>query len=344
MARPPVSGSRLAAVLITAVAVATFTVVLATRGGDAAAPAATSAAPADPLPGSPPIALPAIADVPATSTATAIAARVAKDPGRPDLQLALGAARLAAGDAAGADVAFRAAAALGSDEARVARAVAAYDPTRPDDTIGLLATLSATPALQSFAQYQIGVVQVWAGRRPAAVETLEHVRDAAPESFYGVKADDLLHPDYRPGYPFFLPSPTAPDGATLASLAAAAAARPGDVDAQLQLGSMYLLDGRRADALKAFQKGFAASPESVAAQVALAVGSFSKDSPAVSVGKIGPLVRDNPDDPLPRFHLALLLYWIGLKEKGRAEMSQVLAEQPDSVYGRFAAAFVAQSG
>jgi tetratricopeptide (TPR) repeat protein len=339
-----IGSGRLVALLV-ATGVLVTVVLVVSSGADPVAPAPTSTArSATPLAGVPLVAIDLPAGVPAGATRADVEKLVAAEPGRGDLQLELGTLALQAADTVGARAAFERARTLGVPAAEVALAVAGYDPKAPDETIARLNVAAGSPALAPFARYEVGVVQVWAGRTHAAVATLTAVRNAAPESFYGVKADDLLHPGDIPGYPPFIARAADPAGATLASLKATAASSPMSLVAQLAYGAALLQAGRRHEALVVFRHAFAIEPESVDAQVAVAIASFSKDAPAASVGQVGPLVRDHPDDPLPRFHLAWMLLWIGLKERGRAELTQVASTSPTTPYGQLAAAIVARTG
>jgi Flp pilus assembly protein TadD len=141
------------------------------------------------------------------------------------------------------------------------------------------------------------------------------------------------------GYPLFVPAENPPAGASSASLAAAARANPNDAVAQLQYGASLQAVGRRREAIAAYQQAVKADPTSVEAQVALAVGGFRKDDPAKAFGAIGPLARDHAGDPSPRFHLGMMLLWIGQPEQARAQFQQVSKEAPGTRLARLAAFF-----
>ncbi len=344
MAASSIGRGRLAVAVIATFVLAAF-VVVAAAGPDGSVPKAGSRTrTSTPLPGHPLVAIDLPPGVDVGATRADVERLIAAAPERGDLQLELGTLALQAADQGSAIRSFERARTLGLATAEVALAVARYDSNAPDETIGALNLLARRAPLTAFARYEVGVVQVWAGRTHAAVGTLTAVREAGPESFYGMKADDLLHPEDIPGYPPFVPRVPAPAGGTLTTLAAAAASAPTSVPAQLAYGASLLQAGRRTDALVVLRHAFALDPESVDAQVAVAIASFTKDNPAASVGKVGPLVRDHPDDPLPRFHLAWMLLWIGMKERGRAELSQVARTSAASAYGQLAAAIVARTG
>jgi tetratricopeptide (TPR) repeat protein len=278
---------------------------------------------------------------PGADPLSALTGAAAKDPRRADLQLAIGSVQLQAGDVAAARAAFEHAAALGDRTAAIALAVAAYDPAHPETAVARLRTLAERPGALPFARYEYGVVQVWAGRLGDATATLRALRAAAPESYYGVKADDLLHPGYQPGYPPFVPA-QAPAVAGLAALQAAAAARPGDAEAQLQAGAALQAVGRRREALDSYRRALASDSQRVETEVAIALGAFSKDDPSAAFGTIGPLARDHPHDPSPRFHLALMLFWIGQREEAQAQFTQVIRDAPSTRLAKLATIFLSK--
>jgi tetratricopeptide (TPR) repeat protein len=331
------SRQRLGVLLLLAVAGAGVVVAVALSSSDEPVRAdAASTAAAAPLSGLPLVALPPVADVNSDDRLAALQALATQDPTRADVQMAIGSEQLVRGDGAAATAAFTAARKLGEPAADAALVVASYNPKAPDAAISRLELLAPS---SPFARYELGVVQLWAGRLPQATAALKAVRDAAPESFYGVKADDLLHPTMQPGYPLFVPADDPPDGATQESLKAAADKAPNDAKAQLQYGSALQGAGLRQEALKVYAQALKADPTSIEAQVALVLAAFKKDDPAKAFGTVGPLVRDHAGDPSPRFHLAMMLLWIGQPEKARAEFRQVASEAPGTRLARLAQFF-----
>jgi tetratricopeptide (TPR) repeat protein len=331
------SRQRLAVLALAAVVGAGVVVALSLRSSDdTGQAAATTATVAAPLSGLPLVALPPVTGVTDGDRLAQLQALAAKAPKRADLQMAIGSEQLIRGDEAAATAAFTTARRLGDPSADVALVVAGYDPKQPDATVDRLKLMAPT---QPFAAYELGVVQLWAGKVALATSALKAVRDAAPESFYGVKADDLLHPTMQAGYPLFVPAEDPPANATKASLAAAAKASPNDAVAQLQYGAALQAEGHRTEALAAYRQAVKADPTSIEAQVALAVGGFAKDDPAKAFGTIGPLARDHAGDPSPRFHLGMLLLWIGQGEQATAQFQQVEKEAPGSRLALLAAFF-----
>jgi tetratricopeptide (TPR) repeat protein len=331
------SRQRLAVLLALAVAGAGVVVAVALRSSDEpvrAAAASTGAA--APLSGLPLVALPPVAEVTGDDKLGALQSLATKEPTRSDVQMAIGSEQLVRGDGVAATAAFTAAKKLGDPAADVALVVAGYSPKTPDATVSRLELLAPS---SPFARYELGVVQLWAGRLSQATAALKAVRDADPESFYGVRADDLLHPTMQPGYPLFVPADSPPAGATADSLKAAADAAPDDAKAQLQWGSSLQSEGRRKEALAVYGQALKADPTSIEAQVALAVAAFSKDDPAKAFGTVGPLVRDHAGDPSPRFHLGMMLLWIGQPDKAQAEFRQVASEAKGTRLARLAEFF-----
>lgn len=330
---------RLAIAAVAAVAVAALVVILArgdrpTGDGDAAATASA------PLSGTPVLAVEMPAGVTGSGPTVSASDRAVLDQATRrtgatgDLFLARGAAELAARDVRAAGASFERAAALGDDRATIALAFTTWDARQPDRTIELIrAAERRNPS--AFAQYHEAVAVLWAGRAAEAQDLLLALRDREAEpSFYRTKADDLLHPGYEAGYPSFVPQTARTT--SIADLVERAKARPDDVATLRELGTVLLVGGRRADAATAFRRALALDPEDIETRVALAVATFDKDDPSASIGQIGPLVRDRPRDPLPRFHLGVLLGWIGERDLARSEFRQVVESDPGGRYAVFA--------
>ena len=74
--------------------------------------------------------------------------------------------------------------------------------------------------------------------------------------------------------------------------------------------------------------------------MAAAVGRFDKANPSAAFSRLGPLVRVFPHAQTVRFHLGLLLLWIGQVKQARSELQQARSEDPTSILGRQAAAYL----
>ncbi len=333
--------SRVLALVIGALVVAGIVVALAALasrepegGADAVAAKPTTS---EALTGRPAIALPPVAGIPEDPQQRVVWAtqRRVTDPGTAaDLRLA--AAQAAAGDAAAARATLR------GNEAPAAQAAMAlldYDAADPAPTIARLKALAAAAPANQFIGFSYGAALLWSGQRAAGEEVLRGVRDASPDTFYGVAADDLSHPVLPPGYPPFITSEPPPT-ASLAELKAAAAAQPGALQPQLYYAAALVADGQRRAAMDAFDAALAVDPGSLDARVGRIIAAYSKDNPAAAFGQMGPLVRDNPSDPSPRLHLALMLLWLRDPETARAEFRQVATLAPDTRLGRTAQQFL----
>lgn len=334
--------SRVLVLLGGAAAVAVTVVLLATLATGGTDPAKPTAAPdrttSKPLPGRPAIAVPPSATAPSGAAARVTWAK-AERANRPGVEsdLVLAAAQAAAGD----DAAARATLTGATDpRAQAALALLTYDAKDPQPAIAELKALAAAAPTDAFVGFSYGSALLWSGQRAAGEDALRTVRDDAPDSFYGVAADDLLHPAMPSGYPPYVSATPLP-AASLAQLKTAAASQADELQPQLDYGAALLATGQRTAAVEAFSAALAVDPGSVEAKVGKVIASYRKDRPAASFGQMGPLVRDNPGNASPRLHLALMLLWLRDTDTARAELRQVAALDPTSRLGQVAQQFLA---
>jgi len=312
---------------------------MASGGTDPAKPKAVAKpTTSKPLPGRPSIALPPVAGAPQAPAARVAwaKAQVAAHPGVQS-SLTLAAAQAAAGDVAAARAALAGATGPAAD---AAKALLTYDAAQPAIAIAQLKAAAAAAPKDAFVGFSYGEALLWSGQRAAGEAVLRTVRDANADAFYGVAADDLMHPAMPTGYPPYVAATAIPAG-TLAQLKAAAVAHADQLQPQLDYGAALLAVGQRTAAADAFLNALAVDPGSVEAKVGKIIATYSKDNPAASFGQMGPLVRDNPDNPSPRLHLALMLLWLRDTETARAELRQVAALDPQSRLGQVAQQFLA---
>ena len=85
-------------------------------------------------------------------------------------------------------------------EAKLGAAFAAWPES--EDRIEQLGALYPRSAL---VQLHVGLARFWAGT-VGAVTAWREARDVEPDTPYAVRADDLIHPDFAPGLPTFVPS------------------------------------------------------------------------------------------------------------------------------------------
>jgi tetratricopeptide (TPR) repeat protein len=297
--------------LLTAVALvaggAGATAVALTSGGDGGTTqAATRAAP---FKGKPPLSL----ELPGPA--------VPKD-ATPAERLAIARARLPSGDV----------------RIRVGEAIVGYDPHDPSRA---LAALRALPQDDAVVTFHLGLAEIWAGNRQAAIDAWERTKRLDPFGYYGTLADDALHPPPQQhlGYPPYFPP--RPVNGTPAELRAAAQAHPDEPGRWLDL-AVALESQDRPAALAAARRAVELDPNGISARVAFLVLSYDKDDPAKTFGQLGPLLQQTGGNTEIRFHLGVLSLWIGLRDKALGEFRQVAKDQPDGPYARFANAFVAE--
>jgi hypothetical protein len=230
---------------------------------------------------------------------------------------------------------------LGAADVRtkVACVMAGYRRNGPAATISALESL---PAREPVVGLNLGLAQLWAGRRSDAETTLRAVRGEDMYGSYGTLADNVLHPDMQPGYPLWVAPPGLPGG-SVAELQAKAAADPNQGGVWLALAEK-LQGTDRAHAIADARRAQALLPTSVTPRIAVAVLAFDKDNPSASFGVLGPLTQQAPGASIPelRFHLGMLLLWIKQSTDALAQWRQVVQRAPGSPYGRIAARLLQQ--
>lgn len=263
-----------------------------------------------------------VALVAAAAAAVAVASAIVQgradhDPGEPPpLELSADSPALRAAEAAyergdrrGARERFEAFLARdpGSVEAAVGAAIAAW----PDGTIERLRDLAREHRASGVVRLHLGLALFSAGKRDEALGEWREAEQRDPDTPAALRAEDLLHPDMAPGRPYFYPaSDRLADGVALQRA------------------------GRPVSALRAFERALAAEPDSLEAQVAVAVARFDKDEPAQAFSRLGPLARDHPEAEIVRYHLGLLLLWIRALDEAEEQLSR--AARGDGAYARLA--------
>jgi tetratricopeptide (TPR) repeat protein len=229
---------------------------------------------------------------------------------------------------------------LGSVQARVGEAFAAW----PDDSLAALERLAQAHPRSAVVLVNLGIARFWAGRETADDAWRQAVaRD--PDSEAAVRAGDLLHPDSPRGLPVFVPSFAPPKRLErlsperqLAGLARAA--RSDGVRAKLLYGVALQRLGRPVSAEREYAAAAALAPANAEAHVAAAVGRYTKDHPERAFGRLGPLTRRFPRAPTVRFHLGLLLLWLGQVEEAKKQLRIARALGPKTPLGTEANRFL----
>jgi tetratricopeptide (TPR) repeat protein len=209
-------------------------------------------------------------------------------------------------------------------EARVGAALAGW----PDGTVRELQDLVREEPQRALVHLNLGFALFWDGRREEAVEQWRAAHRVEPDSLAAVRADDLLHPNFASGLPHFVSTVEPP--ASVAALPADEQverlrrdAAAGSFDARLLYGIALQRLGRPLSAREVFDEAVRADPGSVEAKVAAAVARFDKAEPEAAFSRLGPLARRHPRHPSVRFHLGLLLLWIGNVEEAERQLRLV---------------------
>jgi tetratricopeptide (TPR) repeat protein len=230
-----------------------------------------------------------------------------------------------------------------SVEAAVGAAIAAW----PNGTLVRLRNLAASHPESGLVHLHLGLALYALGDDTAAAAEWRAAKRSDPDTPSALRADDLLHPDMAPGHPFFYPKFPTPAGISKLSPAKQLErlrqdAAKGGVEANLLYGVALQRVGRPVSARAAFARALALDPESVPAQVADAVGRFDKSQPAAAFSRLGPLARDHPAAAVVRFHLGLLLLWIGDVEDARVQLQRAAAADRGGTYGKEARALLSR--
>ncbi len=222
-------------------------------------------------------------------------------------------------------------------EAQVGSAFASW----PHGALERLGQLAAGHPKSSLVQLHLGVALYWLGRRSAALSAWRDARRAEPDTLSAVRADDLLHPSYNGGLPTFVPSFTAPHLVSMDSrgqLAELANLRT--VQGRIWYGIALQRLGHPLSAERVFAAAAARAPDDPDAQVAAAVGRFDKDHPERAFSRLGPMTRRFPHASTVRFHLGLLLLWLGEVKAGKRQLRLAETADPGSPLAREAAVFL----
>jgi tetratricopeptide (TPR) repeat protein len=226
-------------------------------------------------------------------------------------------------------------------DGRVGAAVAAW----PRGTIPALRRLAVAHPHRGFVRLDLGLALLWAGQEPAAEAAWRQAVRSEPDSPAAIQADDLLNPHTPRGLPQFVPSFGPPR--SIAALPPARqltvlrrAAINGGMRERLLLGVAFQRIGRPVSAQRAFAAAARAAPRNVEALVADAVGRFRKSRPAPAFARLGPLTARYGGQPTVRFHLGLLLLWLGQVDDARRQLTLARSAGPQSPLGREAARFL----
>lgn len=215
-------------------------------------------------------------------------------------------------------------------EARVGRAMTLW----PDGTVDLLNRLAGLHPQSPVVQLNLGLALLWANAG-GAEDAWRAAAESAPDTSYAVVAGNLLHPEFAPDLPRFVPGASLPRAvATLPADRQLAAlerlATEGDRLGTLYYGVALQRLGRQLSAQRVFSAYAATHPGDTEALVAAAVARFDKAEPAAAFSRLGPLARRFPGAATVRFHLGLLLLWSGEVKEARRQLRLAGKAEPGS--------------
>jgi tetratricopeptide (TPR) repeat protein len=230
-------------------------------------------------------------------------------------------------------------------EARVGAALARW----PDRTVDELRRLAREHPRRAVARLHLGLGLFWTGQREEALAEWRAAIRVEPDSLSAVRADDLVHPNFPRGLPSFVPSFAAPAAVVELPPARqldllARRARTGGWREQLLYGVALQRVGRPISARRAYDSAAAAAPAELEPRIAAAVARFEKAHPEQAFARLGPLSRRHPRSPSVRFHLGLLLLWLGQVDEGKRQLLLARAADPAGPLGREAARFLSELG
>ena len=226
-----------------------------------------------------------------------------------------------------------------SVDAKVGAAIASW----PDRTVERLQALERSYPTNALVKLHLGLARYWRRENAAAVAAWRAAERAEPDSASAVRAADFLHPDIAPGLPVFVPGFSAPrsfDRLTPKQQLAALWRSSRSVRGKLLYGVALQRLGKPLSARRQFDEAAALAPSNAEAQVAKAVARFDKDDPSQAFSRLGPLTRRFPRAPTVRFHLGLLLLWIGRVDEAKLQLERARALGPRTTIGREANRFL----
>jgi tetratricopeptide (TPR) repeat protein len=219
-----------------------------------------------------------------------------------------------------------------SVEAEVGSALAAWPQGFRE-----LRQLAQTYPRNPLVQLHYGLALYWRGEA-ARARTAWRAARAAADSPYAIRASDLLYPNFPRGIPIFVPSFRAP--AQLDRLSAPRQlaflerrARAGGARARLLYGVALQRLGHQLSARREYELARQAAPADAEPLVAGAVARFDKANPAAAFSRLGPLARRFPASQSVRFHLGLLLLWLGEVDQAKSQLRRALGSGPASPLG-----------
>jgi tetratricopeptide (TPR) repeat protein len=163
-----------------------------------------------------------------------------------------------------------------------------------------------------------------AGYVSDAEQAFRQAKKAGRDTYYEVKADNVLHPQFfvpksGAGYPIF---------------------EYQGHDPLLIQGQIQQRQYHQESAERLYARAAKLHPDDPDAQVAAAVGRFDMDDLSASFSRLGPLVKRFPRSQSVRYHLGLLLAWTGQRELAVKEFRAAMALGTKTKLGQESDAFL----
>jgi tetratricopeptide (TPR) repeat protein len=180
-----------------------------------------------------------------------------------------------------------------------------------------LQTLADRHPRDPVVQFNYGTAAYCAGYLNEATAAYTAAKKTGRNTFYEMRADEILHPQYLQPPDGLYPTPELQSS-----------------DPLLVQGVVQQRLGHQHTAERLWAKAARLHPDDPEAQVAAAYGLFDEDNLSASFSRLGPLVKRFPQSQTVRFHLGLLLAWIGQRTQALREFRAATELGPGTKLGR----------
>jgi len=186
-----------------------------------------------------------------------------------------------------------------------------------------LELLARTSPNDPVVQFNYGSALFCAGYIADAEQAFLAAKKAGYDTYYEMRADQILHPRYFQPQDGLYPIPELTRSSPL-----------------LRQGQLLQRQGHQHSAEKLYAKAAGLHPDDAEAQVAAAVGLFDESNLAAAFSHLGPLTRRFPRSQAVRFNLGLLLAWTGQRTLAVTEFRRARMLGPTTRLGREANSFL----
>jgi tetratricopeptide (TPR) repeat protein len=231
-------------------------------------------------------------------------------------------------------------------EARVGREVAAW----PNGTVTGLSRLVALYPKSALVELELGLAVFWSGEN-GAEDAWRQAAALEPDTWYAITAGNLLYPQYAKNLPTFVPSRldlletisgrSAADQLRILRGLTQNGGEASEYVGRILYGVALQRLGHPISARREFDRAVLLEPDNPEALTAAAVGRFDKANPSAAFSRLGPLAKRFPKSATVRFHLGLLLLWIGSVDQAKKELRLATFVQPGSPLAKEAATYLA---